>query len=240
MKTAFFIVLLWLQALAGVALATEAPKQPSVLPQAFGGWQVTKPQTSTSPESADPTNAALLKEYGFTDFGGATYTRDDGRTLKIKAARFQDASGAYGAFTFYKTPEMLNEKIGDQGYSLNSRVLFYRGNVLIDGVFQQLSAMSAAELRELASNLPRPQGTSGNLPALPTYLPKGSYVKNTTRYIVGPIAFDKIQAPVPAQAVNFAKGAEVVLGDYNLSGSPATLLLIGYPTPQIATEELNA
>ena len=49
-----------------------------------------------------------------------------------------DASGAYGAFTYYKQPEMLNEKIGDQASSLNNRVLFYRGNVLVEAVFDKL------------------------------------------------------------------------------------------------------
>src|SRR6185437_3019245 len=207
----------------------------NILPDTFGGWTLKNPpQISKDPAIADSTNPDLLKEYGFTDFEGATYVRDDGHTLNIKAARFQDATGAYGAFTFYKSPEMLNEKIGDQGYSLNNRVLFYRGNILVDAVFQQLSAMSAAELRELAGDLPLPGGTAGNLPALPTYLPKKSYDKNTARYILGPNAFEKLQAGLPVQYVNFSKGAEVVMGDYNFSGTSARLMLIGYPTPQIA------
>ena len=98
-------------------------------------------------------NAALLKEYGLTDFESATYTRDDGHKLNLKAARFADASGAYGAFTYYKMPQMLTEKIRDEGASLNERVLFFRGNVLVDAVFEKLSAMSAAELRELAADV---------------------------------------------------------------------------------------
>lgn len=200
---------------------------------------MTKSQPSKDPAAADPVNADVLKEYGFTDYMGATYARDDGRTLVIKAARFQDASGAYGSFTFYKTPEMLNVKIGDQGYSTNDRVLFYRGNILIDARFQQFSAMSAAELRELAGDLPRAPGTSANLPGLPIYLPKESYVKNTSKYIVGPIALAKLGAPLPAQYVNFEKGAEVVLGEYNVSGTPATMMLIDYPTPQIAASQLK-
>src|SRR5581483_10055444 len=135
MKTAIFICLLCVQA------AFAAPAKPkSVLPQTFGGWQLAKaPQTSTNPESADPINAQLLKEYGFTAFEGATYTRDDGRKLTIKAARFKDASGAYGAFLFYKLPQMLDETIGDQAASLNERILFFKGNTLIDAVFQHLS-----------------------------------------------------------------------------------------------------
>jgi len=211
-----------------------------MLPQQFGGWELSgSPQTSTNPASADPVNAEVLKEYGFSDFASATYTRNDGRKLTLKAARFADASGAYGAFTFYKMPEMLIEKIGDQGASLNERVLFYRGNILIDAVFQRLSAMSAAELRELAGDLPLPPGNTGKLPGLPAYLPKQSYVKNSAKYVLGPATLEKVNSLLPVHFVDFSRGAEVVLGNYNASGGEATLILISYPTPQIANEYLR-
>jgi len=230
-------------AIAGAAFANNQAEKSvptPILPQQFAGWQISgPPRTSTDPAVADPVNADVLKEYGFSDFESATYSRDDGRKLTVKAARFADASGAYGAFTFYKTPEMLIEKIGDQGGSLNERVLFYRGNILIDAVFQRLSAMSAAELRELASNLPLPAGNTRNLPGLPAYLPKQSYVKNSAKYVLGPAALGKINTPIPAELVDFNRGAEVVLGNYNASGGQATLLLISYPTPQIAGDHLR-
>lgn len=236
-------VVLPLIVLLGAAFADQSASKPTspaeLLPAAFGGWHMAKPVQSNNAAAADPTNANVLKEYGFTDFEVAAYTRDDGRRLTVKAARFADASGAYGAFSFYKTPAMLNEKIGDQGYSLNERILFYRGNILVDAVFQQLSAMSAAELRELADALPLPAGSSGNLPGLPAYLPKESYRQNTSRYVVGPAALEKLGAPLSPQYVDFSKGAEVVLGDYNVSGSVATMMLISYPTPQIAASQLK-
>ncbi len=98
-----------------------------------------------------------VKRIGFNGFNSAVYTRDDGRKLTVRAARFQDASGAYGAFTYYKIPQMLREKIGDQGASFNERVLFYRGDIVIDAQFDKLSAMSAAELRDLSAELPPPR-----------------------------------------------------------------------------------
>jgi hypothetical protein len=134
---------------------------------------------------------------------------------------------------------MQNEKIGDQGASFNERVLFYRGNILIDAVFDKLSAMSAAELRDLAAALPPPPGNAGGLPGLPAYLPTQNYAKNTAKYVVGPAALEKVGAPLSAQLVDFNAGAEVVLGDYNTSGGGARLLLVAYPTPQIATEHLR-
>jgi hypothetical protein len=212
----------------------------SILPREFGGWQLQGPtQISKDAASADPTNPSVLKDYGFTDFASGAYASDDGRKLTVRAARFADASGAYGAFTYYKQPEMLNEKIGDQGSSLNNRVLFYRGNVLIDALFDKLSVMSAAELRELAGDIPLPQGGARNLPSLPTYLPKQAYVKNTAKYIMGPATLDKIGSPLSTDLVDFAAGAEVVQANYESSGGQATLVLISYPTPQIAAEHLR-
>ena len=211
-----------------------------LLPREFGGWQLKGSlQTSTDPRVADPAEAGILKEYGFTDYASGEYTQDEGRTLKLRAARFADTSGAYGAFTFYKQREMLNEKIGDQAASLNNRVLFYRGNLLVDAVFDKLTGMSAAELRELAAGIPLPEGGARNLPGLPIYLPKQSYVKNTAKYITGPETLDKVGGPIPSQLVDFNAGAEVVLANYGSSGGEATLMLIAYPTPQIAGDHLR-
>jgi hypothetical protein len=196
--------------------------------------------TSTSPAAADPANAAVLKEYGFTDFASARYTRDDGRTVKIRAARFADASGAFGAYTFYLQPDMRSEDIGDQGASLGERVLFYRGSVLVDALFSQESAMSGAELRELAGDLPAPLGSAANLPTFIGFMPRRQYVANTQKYVMGPAALTALAAPVPAGLVDFKDSAEVSLGQYTTPSGEATVMLISYPTPQLAAEHLRS
>jgi hypothetical protein len=227
--------------LASLPQPAPTAKTGNLLPNSFAGWTIKgTPQISKDPATADASNSSLLKEYGFTDLESATYTRDDGRTLKIKAARFDDASGAYGAFTFYKTPEMLTQDIGDEAFSLNNRVLFFRADTLVDANFERLSMMSAAELRELASDLPRTGGTSANLPSLPNYLPKRGLNTSTSNYIVGPVGLQQVHAPVPAALVDFSKGAEVVTAEYSINATPSTLMLIGYPTPQIAAAQSDA
>ena len=234
LRTLFVLALTLAAALAAFAV----PPKP-VLPKQFDGWQQQESSVNADPAAADQTNAPVLKEYGFEYLEKASYTRDDGRKLTIKAAVFDDASGAYGAFTYYKIPEMLNEKIGAQASSLNNRVLFYQGNTLVDAVFDRLSVMSAAELRELSSTLPMPEGNARNLPSLPTYLPKDSYEKNTAKYIMGPATLDRVGSPLPTPLVDFKSGAEVVIGKYSAQAGDATLMLISYPTPQIAADRLK-
>lgn len=220
------------------ARATE--QAPALLPQQFGGWQMQgSPQTSTDPAAADPANAAVLKEYRFSDLASSTYTRDDGRTLKIRAARFADASGAFGAYTFYLQPGMAKEQIGDQAASAGRRVLFYRGHVLVDAQSSQESAMSVAQLRELAGSLPRPDGNSGNLPSFIEFMPHRDYIANTQKYVMGPAALSAQAPPISADLVDFNASAEVSLAHYNTSSGEATLMLISYPTPQLAAEHLR-
>jgi hypothetical protein len=239
----FALVLIVVGSLAGVVFAatpdTGSPAPP-ILPKQFAGWQIQgASQASKDAAAADPTNAALLKEYGFTDFEAATYQSDDGRTLKIRAARFADASGAFGAYTFYLQPEMAREEIGDQGASLNQRVLFYRRHIVVEAVFSQLSVMSAAGLRELAGTLPRPSGNAGNLPPILAFMPHHGYASNTEKYAEGPLALGAIGSPLPADLVDFSSSPEVALGQYSTPSGGATLMLIEYPTPALAAEHLR-
>jgi len=188
-----------------------------VLPKSFAGWtQSGQAQTSANPAQADPAYPAVLQEYGFADSETATYTREDGRKLTIKAAKFNDATGAYGAFTFYRQAAMRTEQIGTKAASANDRILFFRSNLLVDASFDRVTAMSAAELRELAGMLPAASGSAGNLPTLPEYLPKNDVVENSAKYILGPQALLAVK------------------------DGPLTLTLLQYPTPQIAGARLRA
>ncbi len=219
------------------ATRVAANQRPAILPQTFAGWQMSgTAATSSDPAKADPTNAAILKEYGFSDVESATYTADDGRTLKIRSARFEDASGAFGAYTFYLTPEMNSERVGDQGASLGHRVLFYRGHILVDAQFSQESAMSMAQLRELAGALPHPSGTAGNLPEFIKFMPRRGYLANTQKYAMGPQALAAMAPPVSTDLVDFGVSSEVSMGRYSTDSGEATLMLISYPTPQLAAD----
>ena len=239
MKRLLSIVLLLLLALAAFAAGPASDAPAALLPQHFGGWEQTAPKATTDPAVADAANAGVMKEYGFTDFESATYTKA-GRTLRLRAARFKNKSGAYGAFTFYKTQPMITQQIGDQGSSDNEHVLFYRGNVLVEAMFDRITAMSAAELRELADALPQPAGEAQIPPPLPSYFPKQSYVKNSVKYVLGPVGLNAIAAPVTAELVDFTKAPEIAQAKYTTSTGQATLTLIGYPTPQIAAQRLRA
>ena len=218
--------------------ATQASPAPAVqgplLPDAFSGWvSKDKPHQIANAAELDNPNAAALKEYGCTGGMVASYKRSD-ETLDVKALSFQDASGAYGAYSFFRQNGWPKVEIGTGGASDKNHVLFWKGNTVVDAKFSHVGPMSAGELRELAKNLPMPQGNKALNPPIIGALPQGSMERQTMHFAQGPAGYAGAGGVLPAELVGFDKDAEAVTANYSLSSGPAVLTLIDYPTPQIA------
>ncbi len=210
------------------------PSPKALLPEAFDGWVPSEPsQVITDPAQADPANAAALKEYGLDSGLVANYKRE-GEKLSIRALRFEDASGAYGAYTYYRQNGWPREEIGTGAASDNNRVLFWEGTTVVDATFSRVGPMSAGELREIAHQLPVPIGNRAMIPPILLNLPQSRLDGQTTHYAVGPAGYAGSGGVLPPSLVGFDKGAEVVTANYSLISGPATLTIIDYPTPQIA------
>jgi len=227
-----------------VAKTTEKPvSKPDapLLPVSFSGWDsASSPQSVskplTDPAQADPASAAALKEYGFTDAVLRNYARD-GETLKIKALRFTDASGAYGAYSYYRQSGWPREEIGTGAASDHNRVLFWIGNVVIDSQFSRISAMSGSELRDLAATIPVPAGNKSLAPPILASLPQKDMDGQTTHYALGPAGYAGSGGVLPPELVGFDRGAEAATAAYSLRSGLATLTIIDYPTPQMAAAQ---
>lgn len=213
----------------------QAPK--AALPDSFAGWVSTShPKTVTDAAQADNTNAAALKEYDFQVATLATYSRDR-ETLTVRALNFSDLSGAYGAYSFYRGTGWPKEDIGTGAASNHNRVLFWRGNTVVDATFSHISPMSGSELRELANQLPLPVGSKALAPPILANLPQNSLDGQTTHYALGPASYAGAGGVLPAELVGFDRDAEAVTAGYTLRSGPATLTLIEYPTPQMAAAQ---
>src|SRR3954470_13625496 len=97
--------------------------QETILPPTFSGWQKAPGKAHKDARGVNPANADVLKEYTFKDAEQATYTRE-GRTITLRASRFNDGTGAFGAFTFYREPQMVGEKLCDQAASAREHIVF--------------------------------------------------------------------------------------------------------------------
>ena len=210
------------------------PSPKALLPDDFDGWVTTGPsKVVTDAAQVDPANAAALKEYGFNAAVLANYKRE-GDTLRMRALRFEDASGAYGAYTYYRQNGWPKEDIGTGATSDNNRVLFWQGTTVVDATFSRIGPMTAGELREIAHQLPMPTGNRGMIPPILADLPRERLDGQTTHYAEGPAGYTGSGGVLPPSLVAFDKGAEAVTANYSLISGPATLTIIDYPTPQIA------
>ncbi|HXR38920.1 MAG TPA: DUF6599 family protein [Terracidiphilus sp.] len=241
---------------AASALAQSAPAKPAapqgpahivlppvpkpLLPDSFAGWEAAEPAKKlTDPAQVDPAAADALKEYDFSDGMLASYKRS-GETLTLRALRFHDTSGAYGAYSFYRQNGWPKEDIGAGATSNHNRVLFWRGTTVVDANFSRIGPMSGAELRELAGQLPLPGGPRATPPPILANLPKGSLDPQTTHYALGPAGYAGSGGVLPPELVGFDRGAEAVTATYSLRSGPATLTIIDYPTPQMAAAQENS
>jgi len=215
-------------------MITLPPSPKALLPEAFDGWVLAEPsKVLADPAQADPANAAALKEYRFTMGLAANYKRE-GETLAVRALSFDDTSGAYGAYTYYRQNGWPKEAIGTGAASYHNRVLFWTGTTVVDATFSRIGPMSAGEMREIAHRLPAPNGNRALTPPILASLPQASLDGQSTHYAEGPAGYAGAGGVLPPSLVAFDKGAETVTADYSLVSGPATLTIIDYPTPQIA------
>jgi hypothetical protein len=58
--------------------------------------------------------------------------------------------------------------------------------------------------------------------------------------VLGPAGLAAVGAPLPAEVLDFSRNPEIALATYRTGQGNATLMVIAYPTPQIASERLRA
>lgn len=221
-------------------MLTLPPSPVAVLPDAFDGWASTEPPKTVNDAAAlDAANAAALKEYGL-QFGVVANYKREGETLSLRALRFEDESGAYGAYSFYRQNGWSKASIGTGGAADKNHVIFWRGDTVVDATFSQIEPMSAGELREIAEKLPVPSGNRDIAPPVLGYLPQANLQGQTTHYALGPAGYAGGGGVLPAGLVRFDLGAETATANYSLASGIATLTVIDYPTPQIAQAQESA
>jgi hypothetical protein len=243
----------WLLAFAPGAIVhadkAPAPKPahvaPALLPASVGDLHLSAPavtQAGPAAASIDPAHAAMLREDGLLDTAQGTYAAGAGPAFTVRAYRFGDATGTFAAFTAYRQPDVRREDVGREGASQGKEVLFWTGATLVDATLAQPDPGTLAELRALAAAIPKPYGPEGTPPPLPGYLPKTGLVRESVHYAIGPAGYATTGGVLPESVLEFSHDAEVAVAQYSVHGGNGTgkLILLEYPTPQIAGDRQRA
>ncbi len=182
-----------------------------------------------------------MREYGVESVERDEY-RKGGESVEVQGIRFQDASGAYGGFTYFRTASFHAFALNlahEQAAATSGEIVFTRGPWLI---LIHTGSTGASFARALARAIPISSDAALALPELPQDLPSNYQLADSVHYSEGPAAFSASCPWLGAGEVGFNQSAEAVVATYNLPHRPAgaQLLLISYPTPQIARTHFEA
>jgi hypothetical protein len=219
----------------------------SLLPDHFGAWQAEAPSKIVSGQNlytgfGTDVRTDILRESGLARIEQRTY-RSGERDLKFDLEVFKDPTGAYQSFTQSNSPGDRKIALGDESaFNANGgRILIGNFVVVVSTTFnvapQELIGLAAA-LQSKADHTP--------YPPLRIYVPVEDQIYGTQKYALGPIGLhyaleqlNKGSFEDLEKEVGFSSGVEAMMAKYQSGREGAVLLLLEYPTPQLAEQHLH-
>lgn len=214
-----------------------------LLPEAFGAWKSANVSDGPRSEiSLANVNKDALEECGPKRSKTANYLWNDRgnvRDIRVEAVEFNDATGAFSAFTLALHPGMkLGKEIGSATAVGDGAALFTSGSSLV--MAYPVTAADVSELNKLAAELPKVGGPRSQAPVLPTFFPAKGSVVGSLRYALGPASYAAMGGTLDAAKLGWEKSAEAAMAEYVDRRGKETVTLLLYPTPQIAGDHLRA
>jgi len=248
-----FGVTLILAVLFSLPLAAQG-----LLPASVGNWTSSGAPEQVPQQQIDQlanNRASILREYGVTSGERREYA-DGTDKATVTLYRMIDPSAAFGVFTFLRDPDMaLPGPVTAASYAAGKRghELLVVGNLVMD-ITSGKREIAAPDLNALAQSVSA-QADRRPYPPIATFLPKEGLIPGTERYVLGPQALAQVFPPAATNQTDwagFGSSAEAMLGRYRLPATPSdkpgargrptegVLLLILYPTQQLAADRYNA
>jgi hypothetical protein len=207
-----FLVAILLPALAGAAM----------WPDAIGAYHKI---STPAPALAD---RPVWDECGLAESEAAVYENARKR-FTATGWRLRDSTGALAAFDWLRNPKATPSAMATLASETPTTLLVAHGNYLLsfDGYKPTTAELDAvvAELRNVDST---------TLPSLPGFLPSENLVRNSERYILGPVGLARFDPGIPPSVAAFHMGAEAQLGVFHSPKGDMALAIFNYPTQQIA------
>ncbi len=235
MKRLFFVLAM------ALACTTVHAQERHVLPTQFGKW-VSGGGPADEPK-VGAANTPVAQEAGRT---GTEFTRysDSKRTIRVLLEEFRDPSGAYESYTARLSPKLNPSTVAPLTAAGNDQLIALAGDRVV--TIWQISSATDSDLKLLLDSV-KESGDRTPLPPVRSYLPEERLIQGTQRYALGPAGFDvalaalnenKFAAITPE--IGFTSGAEAMLASYQSEGNKSQdLLIIDYPTPQLAEQRLH-
>jgi uncharacterized protein DUF6599 len=230
--------------IAAVILAFAAvpysSAQQLLLPTHLGNWSG-QPSPVWVETEAPLSFVEIWKETGRTTGEYCQYT-NGGTKLDVSLEKYRDPSNAYEAYTALIRPEMHPSNLGRTSAVDGDRLIALLGGFILE--LRPTADISDADLAALVKTVSG-HADQTPLPPIRAYLPRG-FVDGTQRYARGPAGFRNALAALKqdeflnlANEAGFDLDAEAMFARYREGNDEAVLLLIDYPTPQLAEQHLR-
>jgi hypothetical protein len=206
-------------------------------PATLGSWTVGPAQPKNSSD-ANTSNIrqGFMQEAGLKGIEVRAYN-SGGKKARLTLYTFQDSSGAYEAFNVLSIHVFKAEPD-----SIPFARTIYKSNRVLD-----IASDSTVEPALVDDAAKWVQSISDGVAAPPIagYLHEQNRVLGSDRYALGPVGFglaaevDHAKSAVLKDVAGFESHAEAIFANYRNGKDEATLLLIDYPTPQLAELHLR-
>ncbi|MGA8100734.1 MAG: DUF6599 family protein [Candidatus Acidiferrales bacterium] len=218
------------------AAAAPTAQTSAGLPDSFSGW-TGGPQTPLEPSTvAGAASTGILTEYGYVAGWQRAYTKD-GRSVEVRLYQMKDPSDGYGLYSFLRGPEMHGTNITEHSSISPTRALMLQGNFVVDATGKDFQAL-APDWKGLVAAI-APHADSGAYPILWQHLPESGIEPKSDHYLLGPQGLRQFFPLADGDWLGFSDGAEAEVARYRVNGNELTLLVVDFPTPQIATSKLE-
>jgi hypothetical protein len=208
----------------------------AVLPNSFADWNAGTTLSPTVSFKAPNTEAAA-HEYGYLSGETTTYSRDKDGSMEVTLYRMKDPSGAYGLYSYLRSPDMAHSGPNDHSVMSHDEELMLLGNFVLDIHGSDL-IRNSGDLSALMSVV-APKSQQGPLPTLNEHLPTKGFIERTDKYILGPVTLNQFFPVSQNDWLGFSTGAEAEVARYHVDGRELNLLIADFPTPQTAQKKLN-
>jgi len=185
-----------------------------------------------------PGEAAILQEYGFQSYSEQGISCHHNR-LVLQIYQMLDSVAAYGIFTLYRTPDSTPLH-GFKTIAAESQeaIVFSQGHFFVK-IRRNTSPSARPVALKIARFLSQALPRNFLFPSIIHYLPQQHLVVGSEIFVMGHQAVNLIYPLGERDLFGLAHGAEAVLADYQLPNHSAKLLLIMYPTQQLAKKYLE-
>jgi Family of unknown function (DUF6599) len=168
--------------------------------------------------------AEIYLEYGFVRIIVQEYRNDAGMRLSLEIFEMKSPAGAYGMFTFKRSPRGEPVGLGDEGQLADYYLNLYKGRYLVTITGLDPAAPVRQGLLAMASGVDRRIKESAPRPVLMDVLAEEDLLEPSLKFFRGPLGVFNSEPLLAGIAMGLESGAR---GDYGFGWS---FFVLSYPS----------